>query len=128
MLRVAVDKNEGNGACFLCQDFTTLQPPRPVDLITCHFDSLNYLLTTEELLRTFCRFRGNLNPGGNVVTDMITGRPLRQGARPHVERVTGRGVTVARVTRWDPRRRIQTALVSISRNGRSHREIHVQRG
>ena len=32
-----------------------------------------------------------------------------------------------RVTRWDPRRNIQTAHISISQNGRSQQEIHVQR-
>jgi ubiquinone/menaquinone biosynthesis C-methylase UbiE len=41
MLRVAIQKNLGNGARFLLQDFATLQLPQPVDLITCHFDSLN---------------------------------------------------------------------------------------
>jgi SAM-dependent methyltransferase len=128
MLRVAIAKNRGSGARFLCQDFTTLQLPQPVDLITCHFDSLNYLLTTADLLRALRRFHANLKPGGHVIFDMITDRPPWQGPEPRVERVAGPGVTVVRVTRWDPRRCIQTALVSISRNGRSQREVHVQRG
>jgi SAM-dependent methyltransferase len=128
MLLAAIQKNPGSGAHFLCQDFTTLQLPRAVDLITCHFDSLNYLLTTGDLLRAFRRFHANLNRAGHVIFDMITDQRRWQDVWPRVERMTGPGVTLTRVTRWDPRHSIQTAIVSVSRNGRSHQEIHVQRG
>lgn len=128
MLCVAIRKNQGNGARFLLQDFASLELPEPVDLITCHFDSLNYLLTTDELLRTFRRFYVNLKPGGHLIFDMITDRAPWQGPRPRIERVTGTGVTVVRVTRRDLRRCIQTAVVSISRNGHTGQELHVQRG
>jgi SAM-dependent methyltransferase len=128
MLRIAIRKNQGNGAQFLRQGFATLQLPHPVDLITCHFDSLNYLLTSDDLLRALHPFHANLNPGGHLIFDMITDRPPWSGRSPCIERMTGTSVSIVRVTRRDPRRGIQTALVSISRNGRSHREIHVQRG
>lgn len=128
MLRMVIAKNRGNGARFLLQDFAMLQLPQPVDLITCHFDSLNYLLTSDDLLQAFSRFHTNLNPGGHLIFDMITDRPPWSGLGPRVEHVTGTGVSIVRVTRRDPRRSIQTAHVAISRNGRSHREIHVQRG
>jgi len=59
---------------------------------------------------------------------MISNRPPWQSPGPHVERIAWPGATFVRVTRRDPCRGIQTALVSISRNGRSYREIHVQRG
>lgn len=128
MLSVAITKNQGDGARFLLQDFATLQLPQPVDLITCHFDSLNYLLTTADLLQAFRRFRVNLNPGGHLTFDMITDQPPWQDSAPRVERIAGSGIAVVRVTCWDPRRSIQTALVSISRSGRKDREIHRQRG
>jgi len=128
MLRLAIQKNLGNAPRFLCQDFTTLQLPRAVDLITCHFDSLNYLLTTGDLLQAFRRFHANLNRAGHVIFDMITDQRRWQDMGPRVERMTGPAVTLTRVPRWDPRRSIQTAIVSVSRNGRSHQEIHVQRG
>jgi hypothetical protein len=86
------------------------------------------LLNTDELLRALRRFHANLNPAGHLIFDMITDRPPWQGPKPLVERLTGPNIAVVRITRWDPRRSIQTALVSISRNGRSHREVHVQRG
>jgi SAM-dependent methyltransferase len=128
MLRVAVAKNHGTDARFLIQEFATLRLPRPVDLITCHFDSLNYLLTADDLLRALRRFQANVKPAGHVIFDMITDRPPWHGPGPRVERVNGRDVPVVRITCWDPRRSIQTALVSIGRNGRSQQEIHVQRG
>jgi SAM-dependent methyltransferase len=128
MLRVAIAKNQGAGARFLRQDFATLQLPQPVDLITCHFDSLNYLLTSHDLLQALRRFRANMNPGGHLIFDMITGQPAWPAPRPRVERLTTSGLTVERVTRWDARCDLQTAQVSISRNGHSHRERHVQRG
>jgi SAM-dependent methyltransferase len=127
MLRMAMTKNQGTGGRFWLQDFPMLQLPQSVDLITCHFDSLNYLLTTVDLLGALHRFHANLNPGGHLIFDMITDRPPWKGPGPHVECVTMPGGTVVRVTRREPRRGIQTALVSISRNGRSHREIHMQR-
>jgi SAM-dependent methyltransferase len=127
MLRLAIAKNRGIGARFLLQDFARLQLPQPVDLITCHFDSLNYLLTSDDLLRALKHFRANLNPDGHLIFDMITDRPPRSGPGPRVERVTSTGVSIVRVTYWDPRRGIQMAHISISRNGRLHTEIHVQR-
>ena len=128
MLRVATAKNQGNSARFLLQDFARLQLPGPVDLITCHFDSLNYMLTTDELLYTFRRFHANMKSAGHFIFDLITEQPPRLSPGPCVQRVTGPGFAVVRVTRRDPRTNIQTAFVSISRNGCSHREIHVQRG
>jgi SAM-dependent methyltransferase len=128
MLRVAIAKNEGAGARFLLQDFATLQLPQPVDLVTCHFDSLNYLLTSDELLQGLRRFRANMNPDGYLIFDMITARPPWPAPWPRVERLTSSGMTVERVTCWDSRCDLQTAHVCISRNGYSYRELHVQRG
>jgi SAM-dependent methyltransferase len=128
MLRVAIAKNQGAGARFLLQDFATLQLPQPVDLLTCHFDSLNYLLTSHDLLQALRRFRANMHPGAYLIFDMITARPPWPAPWPRVERLTSSGVTVERVRRWDSRCDLQTAHVSISRNGHSHRELHVQRG
>jgi hypothetical protein len=108
--------------------FATLRLPRPVDLITRHFDSLNYLLTVGDLLRALRRFHANLRPGGHLIFDMITDHPPWHGPRPHVERVAWPGTAFVRVTQWDSQRGIQTARISISRNGHKYREIHVQRG
>jgi SAM-dependent methyltransferase len=128
MLRVALAKNQGAGARFLLQDFATLQLPHHVDLLTCYFDSLNYLLTVDDLLASLGRFRANMHPGDHLIFDMFTDRLPWPPLRACVERVTNSGVTIERVTRWDARRAIHMADVCISRNGLSSRERHVQRG
>ena len=128
MLRIAIAKNQGVGACFFLQDFATLHLPQTVDLLTCHFDSLNYLLTNDALQQALRRFRANMKAGGHLIFDMITDRPPWPALWPCVERVTHTGVTIDRVTRWDLRYDLQTAHVSIARHGLSHREVHVQRG
>ena len=128
MLRVALARNRGNQARFFCQEFATLQLPQPVDLITCNFDSLNYLLTTADLLHAFRRFHANLAPRGHVIFDMVTDRPWWQGPQPFTERITRPNFRFVRQSHWDPRRCRQTAVVAITRNGRTEREIHIQRG
>jgi len=128
MLRLAAAKNQHNGARFLRQDLRTLQLPQPVDLITCHFDSMNYLLTGDDLRHTLHRVHANLHHTGHVIFDMITDRPPWQGLWPRTERVHGADVLFIRTTYWDPRRDIQIAIVSMARNGQTYREIHVQRG
>jgi SAM-dependent methyltransferase len=128
MLRIAVVKNQDNGARFLLQDFSTLQLPHPVDLITCNFDSLNYLVTSPDLLRAFLRFHGNLNSAGHLIFDMITDHPSWHASKPCIEHVITPDFAFVRITRWDPRRRIQKATATISRGGSSYQETHVQRG
>ena len=128
MLRVALIKNQGRPARFLLQSFATFDLPRPVGLVTCTFDGLNYLLTPVALLAALRRFRANLVPGGHLVFDLVTDRPPGHGRAPRVERVRRPGLTVVRVTRWDPRSKEQKAHVVIARGGRRHHELHVQRG
>jgi SAM-dependent methyltransferase len=128
MLRVALIRNQGNQARFFCQEFASLRLPQPVDLITCNFDSLNYLLTTNDLLSAFLRFRANLVPSGNLTFDMVTDRPSWQGSGPLIERIIRHNFHFVREWHWDPRRCRQTAVITITRNGRTEQEIHVQRG
>jgi SAM-dependent methyltransferase len=128
MLRVALARNRGNQARFFCQEFATWQLPQPVDLITCNFDSLNYLLTSGDLLRAFRRFHANLVHGGHAIFDMVTDRPWWQGSRPFTERITRPNFHFVRRSHWDPRRCRQTAVITITRNGRIEREVHVERG
>ena len=42
------------------------------DLATCYFDSMNYLLTEEDLKECFIRVAEHLNPGGYFIFDMNT--------------------------------------------------------
>ncbi|NLT74650.1 MAG: class I SAM-dependent methyltransferase [Chloroflexi bacterium] len=48
----------------------------PVDLATCLYDSLNYMLTDQDLLATFRRVHAALRPGGLFFADMNTAYAL----------------------------------------------------
>jgi SAM-dependent methyltransferase len=127
MLRQAMRKNAGNGARFLLQDLRALRLPRPVDLVTCHFDSLNYLLTAAELREAFCGFAQNLGPGGHAIFDLVTERSTAKGRGPIIERARGRNQTITRMTHRDPISRLQVARIHIRRAGSMTGETHVQR-
>lgn len=128
MLRVALARNRGNQARFFCQEFATLQLPQPVDLITCNFDSLNYLLTADDLRHAFRRFHASLVPGGHLIFDMVTDQPSWPGSRPFTERIVRPNFRFEREWHWEAASCRQTAVLTITRNGRSQQEIHVQRG
>jgi SAM-dependent methyltransferase len=128
MLQLAIQRNRGNKARFFLQEFKSLQLPQPVDLITCNFDSLNYLLTTDELLQVLHRFHASLKPGGHIIFDMITKNPfLMDSLQSRVERVSLPFSSFGPRLGWDPRRCIQTIHLSIKHDGRTYREVHRQR-
>ena len=57
---------------FLQMDMRQLELTTTFDLVTCWFDSLNYLLTTNDLEQTFTGVIRHLNPGGFFIFDMNT--------------------------------------------------------
>ncbi len=54
------------------QDMRDFTLPEPVDLVTCLYDSLNYMLSVEDLSRAFRRVAAALNPGGLFAFDVNT--------------------------------------------------------
>ncbi|HHX65293.1 MAG TPA: methyltransferase domain-containing protein [Chloroflexi bacterium] len=54
------------------QDMRRFTLPEPVHLVTCLYDSMNYMLTNEDLLATFRRTFRALHPGGLFLFDMNT--------------------------------------------------------
>lgn len=74
MLAQARQKAEEAGQTLLLsqQDMRSFILPERVDLATCLFDSLNYLLTVEDLQQTFTCVAAHLKPGGLFVCDMNT--------------------------------------------------------
>jgi SAM-dependent methyltransferase len=127
MLRRAVSKNAGNGSRFMLQDLRALRLPCPVDLLTCHFDSLNYLLTADDLHGALRRFAENLSPDGHAIFDLVTERSTEQCCDPTIERAHNRGQSIIRVTRRDPVRRLQLAQIHVCRAGSIKSETHLQR-
>jgi SAM-dependent methyltransferase len=57
---------------FSQQDMREFVLPQPMDLVTCFYDSVNYLLTVDDLLCCFQRVATALVPGGWFVFDMNT--------------------------------------------------------
>jgi SAM-dependent methyltransferase len=127
MLRRAARKNAGNGSRFLLQDLRALRLPRSVDLLTCNFDSLNYLRTAADLHGALRRFAENLRPDGHAIFDLVTERSTEQGRSLKIERARIQGGPAIRVTRRDPVGRLQIARLYLRRAGSVICETHIQR-
>jgi hypothetical protein len=89
MLAIAIAKNRGNGVRFYRQDFHSLCLPEKVDLLTCNFDSLNYMLTAQDLLLALRCIQTNLAPGGLLIFDLISQYQPWHGNRPLLENRPG---------------------------------------
>jgi SAM-dependent methyltransferase len=64
----------------LRQDMRHLRLPRPVDLITCRNQTINYLLSANDLRRAFRAVAGNLRRGGTFLFDFIARLAVRFAA------------------------------------------------
>jgi ubiquinone/menaquinone biosynthesis C-methylase UbiE len=76
MLAVAQRKLRGfrgeGSVRFRRGDIRERHTDQPVDLVTCFYDSLNYLLQEEDLLAVFRLVEASLRPGGLWIFDMNT--------------------------------------------------------
>jgi ubiquinone/menaquinone biosynthesis C-methylase UbiE len=108
MLEVAGEKVGAPNVVFLEQSFTGLELPRQVDLLTCNFDSLNYLIRESDLAEALDRFSRSIKPGGFCLFDMNTTRELQVewGTSVFLHRVSV-GMAVWE-SHWDPDSRINT--------------------
>jgi len=127
MLAQAVIKNGQNKARFLLQDLRELRIPESVDLLTCQFETLNYLLTGADLHTAFAGFARALTPRGFAVFDVAARRPGRPGPRRRIEfsRFTNHTVTIR--ARYDTERKLQVGRVSVGGTAATQSERHVQR-
>ncbi len=57
---------------FAQQDMRSFELPAPVDLATCMYDSLNYLLSLDDLRKVFHAVANALRDGGHFIFDMNT--------------------------------------------------------
>ncbi|MCM1154165.1 MAG: methyltransferase domain-containing protein [Roseburia sp.] len=74
MLHIAMEKKERSGLdiLYLCQDMREFELYGTVGAVVSVCDSLNYLLTEEELLAVFQLVRNYLYPGGLFIFDFNT--------------------------------------------------------
>jgi len=76
-------KEAGVEVCFIHQDMRELRLDERFDLVTCWYDSLNYLLEYEDLKKTFANVAEVLTPHGLFIFDMNTRYGLAVGWQRH---------------------------------------------
>ena len=79
MLGMAVEKRDksGHDILYLCQDMTEFELYGTVRAIICICDSINYLLESEDILKTFKLVNNYLDPGGIFIFDFNTKHKYR---------------------------------------------------
>lgn len=131
MLRQARRRTRDKNVLFLHQDLRALRLPRPVDLITCTFDTLNYLTMPDQLKRTFQRIRDNLREGGHVIFDIITGAGERRRrlVRQRVLLPEAIGLWLVAIDGRRRRSRVEMRWRTSGNDGlpRLRQEVHIQR-
>ena len=86
VLDIARARLAGRPVTLLNQDMRRLNLPRPVDLVTCHNQTINYVLTQRGLLAVFSGVTRSLNRGGAFLFDFIA-RPSGGAASSSMRRV-----------------------------------------
>ena len=119
------------GARLVRADVRGFRLARRFDVITCLFDSLNYLTTRRDLERAFRRARQHLAQGGLFIFDVNTFAGLQdRWCRTSTIREPARMVIVE--TSFDEKRALGrcliTGFVKEGRRWRRFEEEHVQRG
>jgi SAM-dependent methyltransferase len=133
MLEVAKEREYASPVVFLQQGFINLKLPEKVDLVTCNFDSLNYLLHESELAEVLKRFAGSLRQDGYAVFDVNTTRELAEGWGDDVLFHRLSSSFSVWETSWDPEARINTVwMTNFIESGddtyRLSEEVHRERG
>ena len=133
MLDQARRKQEAAGVevAFVHGDMRDFVTPGPVDLVTCFYDSLNYLLTEEELLMCFGAIRQALVPGGLCCFDLATEHFLREYWRG-VETYEADGYRHVMESSFDEVTSLSTLILkgsdySAEDTPTSFQEVHVER-
>lgn len=91
------------------QDMRSFVLPHPVGLITCLYDSLNYMLTLADLQRVFVRVAAHLRPRGAFLADMNTQWALEQVWGNNTFFVEGNDLALILASGYEP----QTHLSSV---------------
>ena len=76
MLKISARRLQPARVLLLRQDIRYLKLPKSADLITCNGDTLNYILSRQDLRQTLRSCQQNLTPGGYLVGDFLSGTPM----------------------------------------------------
>jgi SAM-dependent methyltransferase len=134
MLRIAKQKAEGAGVDIELrrQDMTRLRLDLTADLVLSLYDSINYLLTIEELESAFGGIAAALSPGGLFIFDVNTVRCLETEWGNQVVEERAKLSSLIHLYSYDAETRIGTLELVGVRSGpdgiERFREIHHERG
>jgi SAM-dependent methyltransferase len=134
MLRIAMEKARGAGVevDFRRQDMTQLRLDIGADLVLNLYDSVNYLLSVDEMEDAFGRVAATLNPGGLFIFDVNTVHCLETEWGNQVAEEVGRASSLIHLYSYDPDSRVGTLEIVGLRLGpdgiERFREVHQERG
>lgn len=132
MLKVMKEKAKGYDITILYADMRNFKLPSSVDSTICLFDSLNYLLTNEELTDTFNSVYNNLKRNGLFIFDMNTIVGLATYWGNHTFTREAKNVYSIWKTSYDREKNISTLYLTLfAKEGKEHKrieEIHKERG
>jgi ubiquinone/menaquinone biosynthesis C-methylase UbiE len=94
------------------QDMRHFVLPERVSLATCLYDSLNYMLTSDDLLAVFRRTFGALLPGGLFLFDMNTAWALAELWGDEAFITDRDDLTVIFQNKYDPQQQRETVVVT----------------
>lgn len=113
---------------FLCDDMRSFRLATPVDIVTCLYDSLNYLLEKKDLEKTFNSVWTALGEKGIFIFDMNTEYALREVWGNKTIRRNESGVKSIWKSEYDSQTHIGTLHLTwfTNENGikKEHHEIH----
>ena len=133
MLRVSKEKLlKKNGSLLVNGDMRNFKLGRKMPIITCLYDSLNYLLTEAELLYCFRRVYDALSDDGIFIFDMNTIHSLRDAWGNNGFQRRDEGLFSIWSNQFNPNNNISSLSITlhVRRNGEEMvlREFHQERG
>ncbi len=126
MLNEARAKAGQNGATVFWsqQDMRSFILPERVNLATCLYDSMNYMLTSDDLLRVFRRVFDALLPGGLFCFDMNTAYAMATAWNDAIYFTDSDDLAVVFQSEYDERRQRTSVVVTcFQREGELYRKL-----
>ncbi len=106
------------------QDMRHFVIPERVHLVTCLYDSINYMLTSDDLAAVIRRAYDALEPGGLLLFDMNTPYALETFWDDDTHVTESEGLTVIFTSKYDERHQRSTVVATIfERKGDVYRKI-----
>ncbi|MFO7916918.1 MAG: class I SAM-dependent methyltransferase [Anaerolineae bacterium] len=114
------------------QDMRAFALPERVHLATCLYDSMNYMLTEEDIKASFERAFEALRPGGLFLFDMNTIKALREAWNDKTYFIDSDNLCMVLESRYNQRqKRSRVEVTCFQRVGTLYRRVteeHVERG